>query len=87
MTEISLIVREALQVGYLTIESEERLRQLYDRGVDLEDLLALTRLQKAANCGIVKLLSQELRVRQYNQIACKCIIEYMNRKLRVNSSN
>jgi len=54
------IVHQVLQAGYLTVEAEEQLRQLFALGHDLEDIEALTRLQQAATSGRVKQLSREL---------------------------
>ncbi len=54
------IVHQVLQAGYLTVEAEEQLRQLFALGHNLEDIEALTRLQQAATSGRVKQLSREL---------------------------
>ena len=54
------IVHQVLQAGYLTVEAEEQLRQLFALRHDLEDIEALTRLQQAATSGRVKQLSREL---------------------------
>jgi hypothetical protein len=60
MSMICEIVHQVLQAGYLTVEAEEQLRQLFALGHDLEDIEALTRLQQAATSGRVKQLSREL---------------------------
>ena len=64
MSVISKIVDQVLQSGYLTIEAEEQMRSLFDCGYNLEDIEALTRLQKAANLGRVKQQSQQLEYLQ-----------------------
>ncbi len=60
MSTISEIVHKVLKAGYLTIEVEEQLRQLFITRYDLEDIEALTRLQQAATSGWVKQQSREL---------------------------
>jgi hypothetical protein len=60
MSMICEIVHQVLQAGYLTVEAEEQLRQLFALGHNLEDIEALTRLQQAATSGRVKQLSREL---------------------------
>ncbi len=54
------IVFQVLQSGYLTVETEEQLRQLFATRYDLNDIEALTRLQQAATTGRVKQQSREL---------------------------
>jgi len=54
------IVYQVLQSGYLTVEIEEELRQLFAVRYDLDDIEALTRLQQAAKSGRVKQQSREL---------------------------
>lgn len=54
MALIRLIVKQTLDHGYLTPETEERLRQLYGNGCDLADIEALTMLQWAVTSGHVK---------------------------------
>ncbi|HEY9675513.1 MAG TPA: hypothetical protein V6D11_28990 [Waterburya sp.] len=54
------IVFQVLQAGYLTVETEEQLRQLFATRYDLDDIEALTRLQQAATTGRVKQQSREL---------------------------
>lgn len=60
MSTIRGIVHQVLQAGYLTIEAEEQLRQLFALRYNLEDIEALTLLQKAAISGRVKQQSREL---------------------------
>lgn len=60
MSMIREIVHQVLQGGYLTVETEEQLRQLFAVRYDLEDIEALTRLQQAATSGRVKQQSREL---------------------------
>jgi hypothetical protein len=54
------IVYQVLQSGYLTVEAEEQMRQLFAVQYDLDDIEALTRLQQAAHSGIVKQESRQL---------------------------
>ncbi len=54
------IVFQVLQSGYLTVETEEQLRQQFATRYDLDDIEALTRLQQAAMTGRVKQQSREL---------------------------
>jgi hypothetical protein len=61
MPTIREIVYNVLQSGYLTLETEEQLRQLFARRYDLDDIEALTRLQQAATLGRVKQQSRELQ--------------------------
>lgn len=60
MSTISEIVHQVLQAGYLTIEAEEKMRQLFAKQYDLEDIDALSQLQQAATSGRVKQQSREL---------------------------
>lgn len=60
MSTISEIVHQVLQAGYLTIEAEDRVRQLFAKQYDLEDIEALTKLQQATTLGRVKQQSREL---------------------------
>lgn len=60
MSTITEIVQKVLQVGYLTVEVEEQLRHLFTVRDNLDDIEALTRLQKATTSGRVKQESREL---------------------------
>lgn len=60
MSTIREIVYQVLQSGYLTVEIEEKVRQLFATKYDLEDIEALTRLQQATMSGQVKQQSREL---------------------------
>lgn len=60
MSTISEIVNQVIEAGYLTIDTEEKLRQMFAKQYDLEDIEALTRLQKATTLGRVKQQSREL---------------------------
>jgi hypothetical protein len=60
MSTIRKIVHQVLQTGYLTVEAEEQMRELFALRHDLEDIEALTRLQQAAMFGLVKQQSREL---------------------------
>ncbi len=54
MSTISKIVQKVLKNGYLSVEVEEQLRQLFKIRYNLDDIEALTRLQKATTSGQVK---------------------------------
>ena len=60
MSMISEIVNQVIQRGYLTVETEEQLKQLFTVRYDLEDIDALIQLQQAAKSGQVKQQSREL---------------------------
>jgi hypothetical protein len=55
------VVRQTLSTGYLSVEAEDRLRQLLKTKYDKDDLNAFMTLQKAAMDGFVKQESFELR--------------------------
>jgi hypothetical protein len=59
MTLICKVVKDALSSGYLTPEAEDSLRHLFSSSCQLEDITALTMLQRAVTSGKVKRLSQE----------------------------
>jgi len=65
MSMISEIVEQVIQSGYLTLETEEELKQLFAGRYDIEDIDALIQLQQAAKSGQVKQESREL-VSKYN---------------------
>ncbi|MFB2935766.1 hypothetical protein ACE1B6_10985 [Aerosakkonemataceae cyanobacterium BLCC-F154] len=54
------VVQQALTTGYLTIESENLLRQLLCQKYESEDFNAFLKLQLAAMAGYVKQESREL---------------------------
>ena len=60
MSTIREIVHQVLQSGYLTVEIEEKVRQLFTIQYELEDIEALTRLQQATISGQVRQQSREL---------------------------
>lgn len=59
MIRIRDVVQKALSTGYLTVESENQLRQLLSTRYDLEDFNAFMTLQEAAMTGRVKQESRE----------------------------
>ncbi|BAZ28214.1 hypothetical protein NIES4074_06450 [Cylindrospermum sp. NIES-4074] len=59
MTRIRDVVQKALVTGYLTVEAENKLRQLLTTQYDLEDFNAFMTLQEAAMTGKVKQESRE----------------------------
>ncbi|MEW5857902.1 MAG: hypothetical protein AB1861_11050 [Cyanobacteriota bacterium] len=60
MMLIRELVEQALNIGYLTVEAEDQLRQLLRKKYDHEDFNAFMTLQKAAMAGRVKQQSREL---------------------------
>jgi hypothetical protein len=60
MNSIVEIARQALIAGYLTLEAEDKLRQLLSTKYDREDFRAFIRLQQEAMAGRVKQESREL---------------------------
>ena len=60
MSTISEIVQKVIKNGHLSIEVEEQLRQLFSVRYNLDDIEALTRLQKATTAGRVKQESRGL---------------------------
>lgn len=60
MSIISEIVDRVLKSGYLTTEAEEQMRLIFTLRHNLEDIEALTRLQKAASSGRIKQQSRQL---------------------------
>ena len=56
------VVQQALSNGYLTVEAEEKLRQLLQAKYGIEDLNAFFTLQQAVIEGRVKQQSRELRL-------------------------
>lgn len=60
MELIREIVKQALNTGYLTLEAEEKLRNMLKNKYDLEDLEAFIDLQQATMIGMVRQESREL---------------------------
>ncbi|WP_019504541.1 hypothetical protein [Pleurocapsa sp. PCC 7319] len=60
MKMIREIAEQALNSGYLSIKSEEKLRMMLRGKYELEDLEAFINLQQAAMIGLVKQESREL---------------------------
>ncbi|MDJ0715346.1 MAG: hypothetical protein QNJ54_14155 [Prochloraceae cyanobacterium] len=59
MSIIREVVQQALETGYLTVESEEKLRRLLRKKYGQEDFEAFMILQRAAMIGKVKQESRE----------------------------
>jgi phage I-like protein len=59
---INEVVQQALSNGYLTVEAEEKLRQLLQAKYGIDDLKAFFNLQQAVIEGRVKQQSRELRM-------------------------
>ncbi|MEQ9371755.1 hypothetical protein [Coleofasciculus sp. F4-SAH-05] len=60
MNIICEITQQALLTGYLTLDSENKLRQLLSRDYGTEDFKAFIRLQQAVMEGLVRQESREL---------------------------
>ncbi|NJK55418.1 MAG: hypothetical protein HC939_05225 [Pleurocapsa sp. SU_5_0] len=60
MKLIREIVKQALNTGYLTLESEEKLKKMLENKYELEDLEAFINLQQATMLGIVRQESKEI---------------------------
>ncbi|MFP4103103.1 hypothetical protein [Coleofasciculus sp.] len=60
MNLICEITQQALLTGYLTLDSENQLRQLLSRDYGTEDLKAFIHLQQAVMEGLVRQESREL---------------------------
>lgn len=60
MTRISDIVQQAFSTGHLTIEAENKLRQLLKQKNQAEELQAFMDLQKAASQGWIRQESHAL---------------------------
>lgn len=54
MLSIYQLVKEILQVGYLSIETENKISNLWESCLTIEDVEALITLQDAVNFGYVK---------------------------------
>jgi hypothetical protein len=63
MMLIRELVEKVLQAGYLSLETEEQLRNLLQTKYDAEDFNAFMNLQQAAMSGFVKQQSREIRVK------------------------
>ena len=62
MMVIREVIQQALSTGYLTLEAEKQIQQVFTTArYDLEDLNAFMSLQLAAMAGRVKQESMELR--------------------------
>ncbi|MEW6498865.1 MAG: hypothetical protein AB1589_41160 [Cyanobacteriota bacterium] len=70
MSTIREIVFKVLQSGYLAVETEEQLRQMFAVRYDLADIEALTRLQQSVTTGLVKQQSREV-VRERELVSSK----------------
>jgi hypothetical protein len=55
------LAREALEKGFLSVDAENRLREMLRQKYELEDLQAFMCLQRAAMSGTVKQESRQCR--------------------------
>ena len=60
MKLIREIVKQALNTGYLTLEAEEKLRNMLKDKYELEDLEAFIKLHQATMLGMVNQESKEI---------------------------
>jgi hypothetical protein len=73
MAEIRDLALQAIKTGYLTLEAEEKLRQLLSSHYEQEDFLAFMRLQEAARQGKVRQESRErLKYKQLSTAIASC---------------
>jgi hypothetical protein len=56
---IRKVVQQVFKAGHLTVETEQQLKQLFQRGCSLEDIDALTDLQHAVMYGHIKRVSRQ----------------------------
>jgi phage I-like protein len=68
------IVRQALATGRLTIEAEDRLRQLLRQKNSVEDLKAFMHLQRAARAGLVE---QESRTQEGKELRGSAAVNHL----------
>jgi hypothetical protein len=61
MTLIRDIVHQIIDSGYLSLETEEQLRQLLQSKYDLQDFRAFIELQNVAMKGLVRQESREMK--------------------------
>ena len=59
MGRISAVVQQAITTGYLTVDAEQKLRQLLTTHYDYEDFKAFINLQQCAMEGVVRQQSRE----------------------------
>ncbi|NES19036.1 MAG: hypothetical protein F6K41_08920 [Symploca sp. SIO3E6] len=59
MGRISAVVQQAITTGYLTVDAEQKLRQLLSTSYDYEDFQSFINLQQYAMEGMVKQQSRE----------------------------
>lgn len=70
MVQIRDLAQRALDIGYLTMEAEEQLRQLLSTRYGLDDFNAFMSLQEAAMLGKVKQESRErLKAKSFTSLA------------------
>lgn len=60
MSALGEVVKKALETGYLTVDAENKLRQMLKRKCGAQEIGAFMALQKAAMAGQVKQQSREL---------------------------
>jgi hypothetical protein len=60
MVRIRDLVCQTLKIGYLSVETEQELRQLLAKHYDFEDFHAFMHLQRATQIGRVRQESREI---------------------------
>ena len=69
MSPINLVVQKAICRGYLTAEAEQTWCQYFDSSCNLQDITALTMLQRTLISGQVKRLSNDDQISLTNRQA------------------
>lgn len=69
MSPINLVVQKAICRGYLTAEAEQTLCQYFNSNCNLQDITALTMLQRTLISGQVKRLSNDDQIALTNRQA------------------
>ena len=69
MSPINQVVQKAICLGYLTAEAEQTLCQYFDSNCNLQDITALTMLQRTLISGQVKRLSNNAQLSSTNRQA------------------
>ncbi|MBD2037412.1 hypothetical protein H6F86_07540 [Phormidium sp. FACHB-592] len=69
MSPINLVVQKAICRGYLTAEAEQTLCEYFNSNCNLQDITALTMLQRTLISGQVKRLSNDDQIALTNRQA------------------
>lgn len=69
MGSIYQLVNETLKIGYLSLETENQIQQLFAICLNRDDIEALITLQQAISLGYVK--------REAHQVAPRCTVKHL----------